>query len=561
MALATKCPHCNTIFRVAQDQLKLRGGIVRCGACNEVFDGNAALVEPASLAPLPAPLPPATPVPAPLPATAELDLELDTLDDDGSTMAPMPLPPGAPIALPDEITALNLDFEDEDAAASAPAAPAPAAAGLAPPELAESAAAELESEEAAGAQAVSEDAEAAEAAEVATAEAETTHARAVGAAPTAQDLLASDMLSEAELQAALEAELAALDARMAAARPATVLEPQLDDAAAGPHDPYAAHDGRREPTLAPPHYGELDEVDEQALLHLASAASQGPRLLMQDDIPPSHTLLRTRSSPAADRPDAPAPAADAYYTAAPPAPPAAAVDALHSFAPPHLHADATTPPEPVHVGANAAATADRIFTDAAVQAAAPAFDATATDHADAAPASDDEPGFLKHARRRQRYGKPVAIAMALGTVVLLGALAAQGVTTFRNQLAASIPALKPALVALCKGFGCTVALPAQIDALAIEQGELQTLSETTFSFATALRNSSNSAQAWPHIELVLDDANDKTVLRRVFGPRDYLGADVAIDKGFPARSEQAVKLYFELNQLKASGYHIAVFYP
>ncbi|MDB5756578.1 MAG: hypothetical protein JWR56_3006, partial [Massilia sp.] len=45
MALATICPHCNTTFRVASDQLKLRGGIVRCGACNEVFDGNAALID------------------------------------------------------------------------------------------------------------------------------------------------------------------------------------------------------------------------------------------------------------------------------------------------------------------------------------------------------------------------------------------------------------------------------------------------------------------------------------------------------------------------------------
>ncbi|MFL6707825.1 MAG: zinc-ribbon domain-containing protein, partial [Massilia sp.] len=41
MALATICPHCHTTFRVASDQLKLRGGIVRCGACHEVFDGNA----------------------------------------------------------------------------------------------------------------------------------------------------------------------------------------------------------------------------------------------------------------------------------------------------------------------------------------------------------------------------------------------------------------------------------------------------------------------------------------------------------------------------------------
>jgi predicted Zn finger-like uncharacterized protein len=49
MALATT--HCNTVFRVAADQLKLRGGIVRCGTCREVFDGNAALVDPAAASP------------------------------------------------------------------------------------------------------------------------------------------------------------------------------------------------------------------------------------------------------------------------------------------------------------------------------------------------------------------------------------------------------------------------------------------------------------------------------------------------------------------------------
>src|SRR5450830_1895610 len=44
MALATQCPFCQTTFRVAQDQLKLRGGLVRCGSCKEVFNGNEHLV-------------------------------------------------------------------------------------------------------------------------------------------------------------------------------------------------------------------------------------------------------------------------------------------------------------------------------------------------------------------------------------------------------------------------------------------------------------------------------------------------------------------------------------
>jgi hypothetical protein len=47
-------------------------------------------------------------------------------------------------------------------------------------------------------------------------------------------------------------------------------------------------------------------------------------------------------------------------------------------------------------------------------------------------------------------------------------------------------------------------------------------------------------------------------VRRVFAPADYLPKGAAA--GFAAHGEQAVKLYFQLDQLKPSGYHIAVFY-
>ncbi len=36
---ATRCPHCQTPFRVTQAQLEQRGGKVRCGVCRETFDG------------------------------------------------------------------------------------------------------------------------------------------------------------------------------------------------------------------------------------------------------------------------------------------------------------------------------------------------------------------------------------------------------------------------------------------------------------------------------------------------------------------------------------------
>jgi predicted Zn finger-like uncharacterized protein len=37
--LATRCPHCQTSFRVTMAQLELRAGKVRCGSCREIFNG------------------------------------------------------------------------------------------------------------------------------------------------------------------------------------------------------------------------------------------------------------------------------------------------------------------------------------------------------------------------------------------------------------------------------------------------------------------------------------------------------------------------------------------
>lgn len=42
----TRCPECQTVYRVTDEQLAARGGSVRCGQCHAVFDGHAELVMP-----------------------------------------------------------------------------------------------------------------------------------------------------------------------------------------------------------------------------------------------------------------------------------------------------------------------------------------------------------------------------------------------------------------------------------------------------------------------------------------------------------------------------------
>jgi hypothetical protein len=106
-------------------------------------------------------------------------------------------------------------------------------------------------------------------------------------------------------------------------------------------------------------------------------------------------------------------------------------------------------------------------------------------------------------------------------------------------------------------------LPKQIATVSIESSELQALgaNNDTFALNTLLRNYSSTLQEWPYIELTLNDANEKPLLRRVFKPTDYLNNAEDVRRGFAATSERPVKLTFELAQVNASGYRVYVFYP
>lgn len=410
MALATKCPHCNTIFRVAADQLKLRGGIVRCGTCREVFDGNAALVDPAAASPFLTSGPGAA---VPLSSTDPADHSLPSATDD------------------EPIYSLDFDTSFDPF-------------GILPPT------AQLKDDE--------DDGEHIE----------------LDLDVSLPDETLADAPVAAPVMVPAEAPEAPLPQPMAPFK-----RRQVDDAPA-----FATYlrDSRREPNLAAGAAPALPAIDKVSL---------------------------DKPVPARREPTL----ADHAFEALPAAPVA---------------------PEP---------TIQTVAGETAVARA------------------DDEPAFVTLGRRREQSGKALRVAMAAGSVALLLLLLLQVMTTFRNPLAAQFPQWKPTLVALCKLSGCQVDLPAQIEALSIEQGELQTIKEQTFSYVSLLRNQSRSVQAWPSIELTLNDANDKPLLRRVIAPRDYLPATIDVSQGFAPRSEQTIKLYFALDQLTATGYHIAIFYP
>ncbi|MCO5410179.1 DUF3426 domain-containing protein [Ralstonia mojiangensis] len=93
--LAARCPNCQTAFRVVADQLRLRGGLVRCGRCNHVFDGRDHLIELGAV--LTAAAPPAeAPQPQQSPEHAARIAPLST------PVTPEPETPAAPPAAEDD---------------------------------------------------------------------------------------------------------------------------------------------------------------------------------------------------------------------------------------------------------------------------------------------------------------------------------------------------------------------------------------------------------------------------------------------------------------------------
>lgn len=68
MSQITRCPHCQTAFKVVADQLRLAEGWVRCGQCKQIFDAFECLVEDEDLLP---PAPPLLSLPPELTRAAE----------------------------------------------------------------------------------------------------------------------------------------------------------------------------------------------------------------------------------------------------------------------------------------------------------------------------------------------------------------------------------------------------------------------------------------------------------------------------------------------------------
>lgn len=178
---------------------------------------------------------------------------------------------------------------------------------------------------------------------------------------------------------------------------------------------------------------------------------------------------------------------------------------------------------------------------------------------------DDEvtPAFVLQAERAQRFGKwkKIGLSVTAFLFVLLGV--AQSIYFLRSDIAAQFPQFKPQLLSVCKVLSCQIKLPAQKSMLEITGSELLIVNEelSMNTLSVQIQNKSNTLQAWPHFDLTLKDRRGKDLLQKAFTPAQYLENKDLLNKGMAANSESNHKIFFQLNGLKASDYTVEIFYP
>ncbi|MCE2999964.1 MAG: DUF3426 domain-containing protein [Betaproteobacteria bacterium] len=185
---------------------------------------------------------------------------------------------------------------------------------------------------------------------------------------------------------------------------------------------------------------------------------------------------------------------------------------------------------------------------------------TGVDAAPATPyaATDDNP-FI--AAAPARAPEPRRRVYALASVLLVLLLAGQAVYAYRGELAARHVLAREWVSAACEMAGCAVEMPQRPRQVMIEGSDLQVIDPARperIQLTATLRNHAAHAVGFPALDLVLTNANDHTLARRIFLPADYLPANIDRSAGLATQAEMTVRLALDAGGVGASGFRLAV---
>ena len=174
-----------------------------------------------------------------------------------------------------------------------------------------------------------------------------------------------------------------------------------------------------------------------------------------------------------------------------------------------------------------------------------------------------EDRFAPPASTQPGRARTVAYVVAIALLVLL--VIGQAAFHFRDAIATFWPATRPAFTRLCAAAGCAVRplRDAAMAHLSIEASDLQAdpAHKGLLILTATVRNRAGWSLAYPHLELTLTDAQDRTVVRRALAPAEYAGGTADLEGGIAPNGEVAFKVFIDASATSQAGYRLYMFYP
>jgi hypothetical protein len=181
-------------------------------------------------------------------------------------------------------------------------------------------------------------------------------------------------------------------------------------------------------------------------------------------------------------------------------------------------------------------------------------------HSVSGPNPSDRTGRYSWEQPARIRRTPSGTSLAAWTAVLalaLTVLAGQAVHTWRDHLAAAVPAARPLLQVWCTLAGCRIEPLRRIGSISVESSQLRQLGGTIYRLEVVVRNRSELPLMMPSLDLALSDARGQLMARKAleltqFGLRTrVLGAG----------QELAILASVNAGTTDVAGYTVELFHP
>jgi predicted Zn finger-like uncharacterized protein len=161
--------------------------------------------------------------------------------------------------------------------------------------------------------------------------------------------------------------------------------------------------------------------------------------------------------------------------------------------------------------------------------------------------------------RRRKWLLAIGGFLAL---ILFVVLVAQLAWWRREAVMVYWPASQPVFADVCTRLGCQISPPRDIDGLQVEASDLRQVDGPhRLELRVPLRNRYDIALAYPAIELTLFDEKNEVAIRRVLWPQDYAPPGTPIAAGLPPHTAQTMIVRLDSGNAVATNFRVQIFYP